>query len=63
MLGMPKAFDKVDRSILLNYLSNIIGHDELHLINTMLYTQLTIRCGKYQSEPFKTDMAFHRETV
>ena len=46
MLDMPKAFDTVDRSILLNYLSNIIGHDELHLINTMLYTQLTIRCGK-----------------
>ena len=54
MLGMSKAFDTVDRTILLNYLSNIIDNDKLHLINKMLHTQLAIRCGK--EEPLKTDI-------
>ena len=54
MLGMSKAFDAVDRTILLNYLSNIIDNDKLHLINMMLHTQLTIRCRK--EEPLKTDI-------
>ena len=33
---MSKAFDTVDRSILLNDLKTIIDNDELNLINIML---------------------------
>ena len=36
MLDMSKAFDTVDRSILLNDLKTIIDNDELNLINIML---------------------------
>ena len=39
---MSKAFDTVDRTIiLLKDLSNVANNDELHLITTMLYTEGT----------------------
>ena len=39
MLGMSKAFDTVDVSIVFKYLNNI-DNDELYLINIILDTQL-----------------------
>ena len=44
MLEMSKAFDVVDRTILLKDLSANIDNDEFHLIKTMLGTELTIQC-------------------
>ena len=56
MLDMSKAFDTVDRSILLDDLKLIIDEDALHLIKIMLKTELTIRCGNEESSFFSTDI-------
>ena len=40
-LLISKAFDRVDGTNLLKGVSKIIGNDELHIINTMLDTELT----------------------
>ena len=55
MLDMSKAFDTVNRSILLKDLSSIIEPDELHLIKVLLNTQLKVKCGSSISEVFKTN--------
>ena len=55
MLDMSKAFDTVNRSILLKDLSKIIENDELHLISIMLNTKLRVRCGSSISEIFQTN--------
>ena len=55
MLDMSKAFDTVNRSTLINELSNVIEKDELHLVNVMLNTKLRVRCGNALSEPFSTN--------
>lgn len=52
---MSKAFDSVDRNILLNELNNFIEPDELHLISILLQTQLQVRVGNELSEVFQTD--------
>ena len=55
MLDMSKAFDTVNRSILLKELSKIIENDVLHLISIMLNTKLRVRCGSSISEIFQTN--------
>ena len=52
---MSKAFDSVDRNILLNELNNFIEPDELHLISILLQTKLQVRVGNEVSEVFQTD--------
>ena len=55
MIDMSKAFDTVDRRILLSELSKVIEDDELHMISVMLNTKLQVRCGQAISEIFETD--------
>ena len=54
MLHMSKAFDKVDRVMLLKDLKTIFDPDELHLIKIMikimLNTELTVRCQIEESD-------------
>lgn len=53
---MSKAFDTVDRTIiLLKDLSNVANNDELHLITIMLYTEGT-EWGNEDSESSKADI-------
>ena len=53
---MSKAFDTVDRTIiLLKDLSNVANNDELHLITIMLYTAGTV-WGNEESESSKADI-------
>ena len=61
MLDMSKAFDTVDRSILLDDLKLIIDEDALHLIQIMLKTELTIRCGNEESSFLVPILEFHKE--
>ena len=49
---MSKAFDSINRSILINDLSEILDNDETHLIKLLINVQLAV---KYKSEFFKTD--------
>ena len=53
---MSKAFDTVDRKLLIEDLSNVIDTDELHMLNLMLNVQLAIRCGSEMSQFFATDV-------
>ena len=55
MLDMSKAFDTVNRDILINELNNTLNRDELNIIKIMLNTELEVRCGNYTSSFFKTD--------
>ena len=55
MLDMSKAFDTVDRAILLKDLKTIRNPDELHLITIMFNTELTVRCETEERDFFKTD--------
>ena len=53
---MSKAFDKVNRNILLVDLKQIVDEDELHLQKLMLDdVALTVRCGSIKGIPFKTN--------
>ena len=54
VLDMSKAFDTVDRAILINNLKTILDPDELHLIKIILNTKLTVRCETEESDFFKT---------
>ena len=51
---MSKAFDSINRKLLLQDLSKIINEDELHIIQLLLNVKLEARCGKELSEPFTT---------
>ena len=55
MLDMRKAFDTVNRSILIQELSKFLEKDEVHLISILLKTNLIVRCGNHTSKPFKTN--------
>ena len=55
MLDMSKAFDSMNRRILLENLSEVIDEDELHIIQLMLDVKMTVRCGDKYSEVFDTD--------
>ena len=56
MLDTSKAFDTVNRSILLKELSKIIESGKLHLISIMLNTKLRVRCGSSISGIFQTNV-------
>ena len=55
ILDMSKAFDTVNRKLLIEDLSKIIKRDELHIISIMLQVELSVKCGSSTSEFFKTD--------
>ena len=55
ILDMSKAFDSVNRTILINELSNILERDELHLVNILLNTELQVRISSEESDFFATD--------
>ena len=56
MLDMSKAFDTVDRTMLLEDLRPIIEKDELFMIKCLLGVELSVRFGKSESEFFNTDI-------
>ena len=55
MHDMSKAFDSINRATLIKDLEKILQKDELHLINTMLNVELSVKCGLHHSNYFKTD--------
>ena len=55
LMDMSKAFDCIDRNKLLEDLSKILEKDELYLTKILLETELSVRCGRELSDPFKTD--------
>ena len=55
LLDMSKAFDSINRTILLDELSNILDPDEIHLVSILLNTELQVRIGKEETEYFKTN--------
>ena len=55
LLDMSKAFDNVNRRILMDDLQQTINADELHLVNTLLKVNLEVRCGNNMSQSFDTD--------
>ena len=55
MLNMSKAFDTVNRSMLMQELAKVLGPNELHIINILTNTQLKIWCGNEKSDAFETD--------
>ena len=45
LLDMSKAFDTVDRKMLIDDLSKVINEDELHMLNVMINVQLDVEPG------------------
>ena len=56
LLDMSKAFDTVDRKMLMDDLSKVIEEDELHMLNIMINVQLAVRCGTTMGDFFSTDV-------
>ena len=52
MHDMSKAFDSINRATLIKDLEKILQKDELHLINTMLNVELSVKCGLHHSNYF-----------
>ena len=52
MHDMSKAFDSINRATLIKYLEKILQKDELHLINTMLNVELSVKFGLHHSNYF-----------
>ena len=55
LLDMSKAFDSVNRTLLIQSLETILNADEVNLIKTMLNVELSVRCGREKSDFFPTD--------
>ena len=55
ILDMSKAFNTLDRAILLKHLKSILDPKELHLIKITLNAELTLRCETEERNFFKTD--------
>ena len=55
LLDMSKAFDSIKRSELVKDLNEILSKDEVHLIQLLLGTKLTVQVGKHRSQIFETD--------
>ena len=55
VLNMPKVFDTINRSMLMQELAKVLNSDELHIINVSTNTQLKIWFGNKKSDAFETD--------
>ena len=56
-MDMSRAFDTVDRNLLMNDLESILEEDELHMIKILLENvSLVVKCGDTLGEEFVTDM-------
>ncbi len=57
MMDMSRAFDTVNRKLLMQDLTTILEEDELHMIKILLENvSLVVRCGNSLGEEFITDM-------
>ena len=54
-LDMSKAFDSINRKLLLEDLNNIINKDELQIMQLLLNVKIQVRCGTEMSDSFNTD--------
>ena len=55
LMDMSKAFDTMDREILMNLLRRIIEPDELHLVKILLeQVEYSVKVGNSVGEPFQT---------
>ena len=52
---MSKAFDSIDRKVLLTDMQEIINEIELHILHIRLNVKLTVRCGEEYNIKFETD--------
>ena len=52
---MSKAFDSINRNILINDLTSVIDKDELHLVKKLMEVELAANSGNHLSEYFTTD--------
>ena len=55
MLDMSKAFDSVNRAMLIEDLKGTIAEDEIHLIKVLLGVKIAVKCGHHKSDFFETD--------
>ena len=55
LLDMSKAFDSINRKVLIDDLRPIINYDELHIIKLLLNVKLAVKCGNETSDFFDTD--------
>ena len=55
MLDMSKAFDSINRKLLIEHLQKTIDPDELHIVKKMLEVTLSVRCGRSFGKIFTTD--------
>ena len=53
---MSKAFDSINRKLLIEDLKQIIDPDELHLVKILLDVKLAVKCGNSKSEYFDTNV-------
>ena len=62
LLDMSKAFDSVERKILLDDLRNLVGPDELHILRILIEeVVIQIRNNKTVGEAFKTNIGIPPE--
>ena len=57
MMDMSRAFDTVNRKLLMEDLKEVLNDDELHIIKLLLHdVKLVVRCGTSHGEEFTTHM-------
>ena len=54
-LDKSKAFDSLQRSILIEDLENVLNQDESHMIRMLLDVKIAAKCGNYKSQFSSTD--------